>query len=68
MKRLVTEFNYTLAVVSHEIPFAKEVANRIIFMDEAEILYEGGPDTLVNPPNERLRRFLSKILRVDDSS
>ena len=67
MKRLVTEYKYTLAVVSHEIPFAKEVANRIIFMDEAEILYEGGPETLVNPPNERLRRFLSKILRVENS-
>ncbi len=62
MKRLVTDYKYTLVVVSHEIPFAREVANRIVFMDEAEILYEGGPDTLVNPPNERLKRFLSKIL------
>ncbi|PWI48535.1 hypothetical protein CEE45_06525 [Candidatus Heimdallarchaeota archaeon B3_Heim] len=62
MKRLVTEYQYTLVVVSHEIPFAREVANRVVFMDEAEILYEGGPDTLVNPPNERLKKFLSKIL------
>jgi polar amino acid transport system ATP-binding protein len=62
MKRLVTDYQYTLVVVSHEIPFAREVANRIVFMDEAEILYEGGPDTLVNPPNERLQKFLSKIL------
>jgi polar amino acid transport system ATP-binding protein len=62
MKKLVTDYNYTLVVVSHEIPFAREVANRIVFMDEAEILYEGGPETLVNPPNERLQKFLSKIL------
>ena len=62
MKRLVTEYQYTLVVVSHEIPFAREVASRIVFMDEAEILYEGGPDTLTNPPNERLKQFLSKIL------
>ncbi|MCK4847444.1 MAG: amino acid ABC transporter ATP-binding protein [Candidatus Heimdallarchaeota archaeon] len=62
MKRLVTEFHYTLVVVSHEIPFAKEVASRIVFMDEAKILYQGGPDTLDNPPNDRLRQFLSKIL------
>jgi len=62
MKRLVTGFHYTLVVVSHEIPFAKEVASRIVFMDEAKILYQSGPDTLDNPPNDRLRKFLSKIL------
>jgi polar amino acid transport system ATP-binding protein len=49
-------------VVSHEIPFASEAVTRIVFMDEAKILYEGTPDTLTNPPNERLKQFLSKIL------
>ena len=62
MKKLVTDYKYTLVVVSHEIPFAREAASRIVFMDEAEILYEGTPDTLTNPPNERLKKFLSKIL------
>ncbi|MFX0064943.1 MAG: amino acid ABC transporter ATP-binding protein [Candidatus Hermodarchaeota archaeon] len=64
MRRLVTEFHYTLVVVSHEIPFAKEVASRVIFMDEAKILYEGSPDALDNPPDGRLRQFLSKILEM----
>ena len=64
MKRLVTDFHYTLVVVTHEIPFAKEVASRVIFMDEAKIIHDGTDvkETLENPPNERLRKFLSKII------
>ncbi len=65
MKRLVKEFHYTLVVVTHEIPFAKEVASRVIFMDEGEIIYRGPPDVVFdNPPNERLKKFLSKILEM----
>lgn len=65
MKRLVTEFHYTLVVVTHEIPFAKEVASRVIFMDEGEVIFEGKPTVVFdNPPNERLRKFLSKILEM----
>lgn len=64
MKRLVTEFHYTLVVVTHEIPFAKEVASRVIFMDEARIIYDGTDvkETLERPPNARLQKFLSKII------
>lgn len=64
MKRLVTEYHYTLVVVTHEIPFAKEVGTRCIFMDEAKILYDGSTDALENPPDGRLKQFLSKILRI----
>lgn len=64
MKRLVTDFHYTLVVVTHEIPFAREVASRVVFMDEAKILYDGSPDALDNPPDGRLREFLSKILKM----
>ena len=50
MKKLVTDFHYTLVVVTHEIPFAKEVATRVIFMDEGEIIYRGSPkDVFENP-------------------
>ncbi len=64
MKRLVTEFHYTLVIVSHEIPFVKEAASRVVFMDEAKIIHEGDPiQALENPSNERLRQFLSKILK-----
>ncbi|MHA1584047.1 MAG: amino acid ABC transporter ATP-binding protein, partial [Promethearchaeota archaeon] len=65
MKRLVTEYHYTLVVVTHEIPFAKEVATRVIFMDNGEIIYRGSPKQVFdNPPNERLKKFLSKILEM----
>ncbi|MHA1776321.1 MAG: amino acid ABC transporter ATP-binding protein [Promethearchaeota archaeon] len=65
MRRLVTEFHYTLVVVTHEIPFAKEVASRVIFMDSGEIIYRGSPKQVFdNPPNDRLRQFLSKILEM----
>lgn len=65
MKKLVKNFHYTLVVVTHEIPFAKEVATRVMFMDEGEIIYTGSPSQVFdNPPNERLRQFLSKILEM----
>ncbi|TFH29705.1 MAG: amino acid ABC transporter ATP-binding protein, partial [Promethearchaeota archaeon] len=65
MKRLVKDFHYTLVIVTHEIPFAKEMATRVIFMDEGEIIYRGTPDVVFdNPPNDRLRQFLSKILEM----
>jgi polar amino acid transport system ATP-binding protein len=66
MQRLVTEFHYTLVIVTHEIPFAKQMATRVIFMDEGEIIYRGSPKVVFeNPPNDRLRQFLSKIIEMD---
>ena len=52
----------TMIVVSHEMKFAKEVATKIIFMDEGKIIEEGTPDEIYNKPkNTRLKEFLSKI-------
>jgi ABC-type polar amino acid transport system ATPase subunit len=69
MKKLVTDFHYTLVIVTHEIPFAKEVATRVVFMDNGEIIYEGTPSNVFdNPPNERLRKFLSKILTMKETN
>ena len=66
MQRLVTEFHYTLVIVTHEIPFAKQMATRVVFMDEGEVIYRGSPeDVFENPPNDRLRQFLSKIIEMD---
>jgi polar amino acid transport system ATP-binding protein len=66
MKKLVNDFHFTLVIVTHEIPFAKEVASRVIFMDEGEMIFEGCPaDVFDKPINERLKRFLSKILQMD---
>lgn len=53
----------TMVVVTHEMGFAKEVADRVIFMDEGIILEEGTPDDVFNnPQSERLKTFLSKVL------
>lgn len=62
MKNLAAE-GMTMAVVTHEMGFAKEVADRILFMDQGIILEQGTPDELFgNPREERTRLFLSKVL------
>lgn len=53
----------TMVVVTHEMGFAKEVADRVVFMDEGVIVEEGTPDEIFNSPeSERLKSFLSKVL------
>lgn len=55
--------NITMVTVTHEMGFAREVADRIIFMDDGQILEEGAPDKFFNETqNERTKAFLSKIL------
>ena len=53
----------TMVVVTHEMGFAKEVADKVIFMDEGKIMEEGTPEELFNnPKNDRTKAFLSKVL------
>jgi ABC-type polar amino acid transport system ATPase subunit len=53
----------TMVVVTHEMGFAREVADRVMFMDEGRILEEGSPEEIYNSPqNLRTKEFLSKIL------
>ncbi len=62
MKELAKE-GMTMVVVTHEMGFAREVGDRILFMDEGKILEEGTPDELFgNPKNSRTIDFLSKVL------
>lgn len=62
MKELANE-GMTMAVVTHEIGFAKEVANKVIFMDEGYVLEEGSPQIIFNnPKNVRTKQFLDKVL------
>ncbi|RDY23812.1 amino acid ABC transporter ATP-binding protein [Romboutsia maritimum] len=62
MKELANE-GMTMAVVTHEIGFAKEVANKVVFMDEGYILEEGIPqDIFNNPKYKRTKQFLDKVL------
>jgi putative glutamine transport system ATP-binding protein len=54
----------TMVVVTHEMGFAREVADRVIFMDEGVILEEGAPEHFFqNPSQERTKQFLGRILR-----
>ena len=62
MKQLASE-GMTMVVVTHEMGFAKEVADRVIFMDEGQIMEVGTPDEIFNnPKNQRTQSFLSKVL------
>ena len=62
MKTLATE-GMTMAVVTHEMGFAKEVGDRVLFMDEGKLVEEASPEEFFdNPKNPRLQSFLSKVL------
>ena len=62
MKRLARQ-GMTMVVVTHEMGFAREVGNRVLFMDEGKLVEEGSPDQIFNhPQNPRLQDFLSKVL------
>ena len=62
MKSLADE-GMTMIVVTHEIGFAREVADHVIFMDGGVIVEEGKPDdVLVTPKEERTRAFLKRVL------
>lgn len=62
IKELASQ-NITMVIVTHEIEFAKNVSDRIIFMSDGVILEEGTPEEVIdNPKNERTKAFLSKIL------
>ena len=53
----------TMVVVTHEMGFAREVADRVLFMADGKLLEEGTPDEIfTNPKSERLRDFLAKVL------
>ena len=63
MEWIAKQHNVTMIVVTHEMGFAKEAADRVIFMDEGKILEEGSPEEIFNnPKHPRLKQFLSKIL------
>ena len=62
MKDLARE-GMTMVVVTHEMGFAREVGDRVLFMDEGLIVEEGTPEEVFNSPkHERTKNFLSKIL------
>jgi ABC-type polar amino acid transport system ATPase subunit len=58
----------TMLIVTHEMQFAREVGDRVVFMDDGKIVEEGPPlDVLDNPKEERTQRFLRRTLQLADS-
>lgn len=56
--------NITMVVVTHEMGFAKQVADRIVFMDGGQIIEDGKPEEFfISPKNERAKSFLNKVIR-----
>jgi len=64
IKKLANE-GMTMIIVTHEIGFAQEVGDWIIYMDKGLIVESGNPDILANPKSERLSQFLGQILQVE---
>ena len=64
MQQLAEE-GMTMVVVTHEMGFAREVADRVLFLDQGRILEQGTPeDVLKNPTNERTRDFLRRVIHA----
>jgi len=63
MIKLADESNVTMICVTHEMGFARSVADRVIFMDRGQIVEQNTPEEFFsNPQNERTKLFLSQIL------
>ena len=61
--RDLAKVGMTMLVVTHEMSFAREVCDRVIFMSDAQIVEEGSPSNIFKAPREdRTQRFLSRIL------
>ena len=62
LRNLANEHKRTMIIVTNEMSFAKEIADRIIFMDDGRIIEEGTPEKIFsNPQNERTKRFLERF-------
>ena len=65
MVKLANEKNITMVVVTHEMGFARQVADRVIFTADGEFLEDGTPDQIFdNPQHPRLKEFLDKVLNA----
>ena len=60
--RSLAEMKVTMVIVTHEIEFARNVSDRVIFMDEGYIVEQGKPEDVIdNPKNDRVKAFLNKL-------
>ena len=63
--RSLAEKNNTMIIVTHEMQFARQVADTILFIDEGVVVEHGPPDLLDNPSNERMKRFLERYSQTE---
>ena len=62
LKKMCKKYGQTMIIVTHEIEFARKVADRVIFMDGGVIVEQGKPEDVIdNPSNERTKAFLQKM-------
>jgi polar amino acid transport system ATP-binding protein len=63
--RNLAESHVTMIVVTHEMGFAKEVADRVVFMNDGQIVEQGTPEEIFeNPQTDRLKSFLNSTLKI----
>ncbi len=62
--RDLAEQGWTLVIVTHEVRFARDVADQVLFLDGGRVVERGGAEVLTDPREERTRRFLSRVLEA----
>ena len=62
--RQLAQEHMTMIIVTHEMQFARELSDRIIFMEQGVICQEGTPEELFNSPNARVREFIGRVMNV----
>lgn len=68
LMRRVAEKSQTMIIVTHEMQFAREIADRIVFMDGGKIVESGPPRQIFDAPrDDRLKRFLKRVSREEQS-
>jgi len=66
--RALAEAGMTMIIVTHEMAFARDVADRVVFMDEGMIVEQGAPDVLLTAPShERTRSFLRRVIERSEN-
>ena len=61
IRSLAVRHTATMLIVTHEMRFAREISDRILFMDEGYILQQGSPEAIFGSSNPRIRRFISRM-------
>ena len=61
IRSLAARHTTTMLIVTHEMRFAREVSDRILFMDEGYILQQGSPEEIFNSDNPRVRKFINRM-------